>query len=329
MMPSQCGGSCVAMGSSRSWAKNTRRKSMLKNTRCMLCLLATGSVALAPSRLVDVAPLAPSRLFRHATPQPLRAEEEAFLAAISCDGDDEARAQRIYATYGVVRLLEATANADALVRQGTAAGVPADAFGQASRDDRFTILLRGTAEKWVGDGSDSVDDSRGDGILALQAPAVAALLDDDDAAWRRVCGDKRIVSLAEMVVSNPGGKPQNWHYDGVGATAQVALVDVTCVMGPTELVPRVMPAGYVSGRNRLARAVFDVETLLTRAAWALARPFAPWFVDRGLRPATVRLTAPKGSVVVYDSAMFHRGGENRGEAPRPILAIHVRDDPNT
>ena len=48
-----------------------------------------------------------------------------------------------------------------------------------------------------------------------------------------------------------------------------------------------------------------------------------------LRPATVRLTAPKGSVVVYDSAMFHRGGENRGEAPRPILAIHVRDDPNT
>ena len=66
----------------------------------MLCLLATPTFALAPSRLVDVAPLAPSRLFRHATPQPLRAEEEAFLAAISCDGDDEARAQRIYATYG-------------------------------------------------------------------------------------------------------------------------------------------------------------------------------------------------------------------------------------
>ena len=306
MMSSQCCETAVAMGS------------CAKNTRCMLCLLATGSVALAPSRLVDVAPLAPSRLFRHATPQPLRAEEEAFLAAISCDGDDEARAQHIYAKYGVVRLLEATANADALVRQGTAAGVPADAFGQSSRDDRFTILLRGTAEKWVGDGSDVTHDTRGDGILALQAPAVAALLDDDDAAWRKVCGEKRIVSLAEMVVSNPGGKPQNWHYDGVGATAQVALVDVTCPMGPTELVPRVMPSGYVSGRNRLARA-----------AWALARPLAPWFVDRGLRPATVRLTAPKGSVVVYDSAMFHRGGENRGEAPRPILAIHVRDDPNT
>ena len=318
MMSSQCRArAAVAMGS------------CAKNTRCVLCLLATGSVALAPSRLVDVAPLAPSRLFRHATPQPLRAEEEAFLAAISCDGDDEARAQHIYAKYGVVRLLEATANADALVRQGTAAGVPADAFGQSSRDDRFTILLRGTAEKWVGDGSDVTHDTRGDGILALQAPAVAALLDDDDAAWRKVCGDKRIVSLAEMVVSNPGGKPQNWHYDGVGATAQVALVDVTCVMGPTELVPRVMPSGYVSGRNRLARALFDVETLFTRAAWALARPLAPWFVDRGLRPATVRLTAPKGSVVVYDSAMFHRGGENRGEAPRPILAIHVRDDPNT
>ena len=34
-------------------------------------------------------------------------------------------------------------------------------------------------------------------------------------------------------------------------------------------------------------------------------------------------------VVVYDAAMFHRGGANRADVARPILAIHVRPKPVT
>ena len=51
--------------------------------------------------------------------------------------------------------------------------------------------------------------------------------------------------------------------------------------------------------------------------------------SRTLLPATVRLCGAAGDVVVYDAAMFHRGGANRADAARPILAIHVRPKPVT
>ena len=88
--------------------------------------------------------LAPERLFRHGSPQPLRAEEVAFLDLVSCEARDGFEAaSAIYEAHGVVRVLGATGDADAVVRQGTAAGVLADAFGQASRDQgRKRVIQR-------------------------------------------------------------------------------------------------------------------------------------------------------------------------------------------
>ena len=261
----------------------------------------------------------------------LRPEEVAFLDAITCDARDLRQAKTLYKKYGVVRLRKAAANADLLARQATSAGVVADAFGQKRREDRYTIHLRGDARKWQGDGTDSTDDSAGDGRLEHLAPAVADWLDDDERPWRRVCGDSdSVIGLAELVVSLPGGSAQRWHYDGVGATAQVACCDIGVKLGPTELVPRILPPDYVHGRSRVSRGPYDVTTLFSRIGWVFLRPFAAQLIEsRTLLPATVRLCGAAGDVVVYDAAMFHRGGANRAAAARPILAIHVRPKPVT
>ena len=280
--------------------------------------------------------LAPPATQPAAVPRPepqaaLRPEEVAFLDAITCDARDLRQAKTLYKKYGVVRLRKAAANADLLARQATSAGVVADAFGQKRREDRYTIHLRGDARKWQGDGTDSTDDSAGDGRLEHLAPAVADWLDDDERPWRRICGDSdSVIGLAELVVSLPGGSAQRWHYDGVGATAQVACCDITAALGPTELVPRILPPDYVHGRSRAARGPYDLTTLLSRVGWVFLRPFAAKLIkSRTLLPATVRLCGAAGDVVVYDAAMFHRGGANRADAARPILAIHVRPKPVT
>ena len=261
----------------------------------------------------------------------LRPEGGAFLDAITCDARDLRQAETLYEKYGVVRLRKAAANADLLARQATSAGVVADAFGQKRREDRYTIHLRGDARKWQGDGTDSTDDSAGDGRLEHLAPAVADWLDDDERPWRRICGDSdSVIGLAELVVSLPGGSAQRWHYDGVGATAQVACCDISVKLGPTELVPRILPPAYVHGRSRVSRGPYDLTTLFSRIGWVFLRPFAANLIEsRTLLPATVRLCGAAGDVVVYDAAMFRRGGANRAAVARPILAIHVRPKPVT
>ena len=206
-------------------------------------VLAPAAALLAPA----VVPKAQPRVA-------LRPEEVAFLDAITCDARDLRQAEALYKKYGVVRLRKAAANADLLARQATSAGVVADAFGQKRREDRYTIHLRGDARKWQGDGTDSTDDSAGDGRLEHLAPAVADWL-DERRPWRMVCGDDGVghrLGRARRVAAGRGSA-QRWHYDGVGATAQVACCDITAALGPTELVPRILPPDYAHGRSPRAR----------------------------------------------------------------------------
>ena len=110
----------------------------------------------------------------------------------------------------------------------------------------------------------------------------------------------------------------------------MACCDISVKLGPTELVPRILPPDYVHGRSRVSRGPYDVTTLFSRIGWVFLRPFAAKLIEsRTLLPATVRLCGAAGDVVVYDAAMFHRGGANRAAVARPILAIHVRPKPVT
>ena len=96
---------------------------------------------------------------------------------------------------------------------------------------------------------------------------------------------------------------------------------------------RRLPALALAAPQRL---LYDAVTALHAAAWATLRPaldafddatrarIARQLVEAGLTPAVVRLTAEAGCLTLYDSAMVHRGGCNVGDAPRPILAVHLR-----
>ena len=52
-------------------------------------------------------------------------------------------------------------------------------------------------------------------------------------------------------------------------------------LGPTELVPRILPPAYVHGRSRAARGPYDLTTLLSRIGWVFLRPFAAGLIRDG------------------------------------------------
>ena len=122
---------------------------------------------------------------------------------------------------------------------------------------------------------------------------------------------------------------------GVAAAAVAKLLKgERDAMGPTmeALGPALRASALRVGGDALTslqRPFYDVRTAMHGAAWAVLRPlmtreWAVALIEAGLTPAVVRLTAETGTLTLYDSAMVHRGGTNRGSAPRPILAVHMR-----
>lgn len=49
-------------------------------------------------------------------------------------------------------------------------------------------------------------------------------------------------------------------------------------------------------------------------------------IEAGLTPPMVHLTADVGQLTLYDASMIHRGGQNRSDAERPILAVHINKE---
>lgn len=295
-----------------------------------------------------------------------RVEEQAFLeactlppnATVDCIVD-------CFHKWGVVRLPRAVDPkvATALLEEAEDVGLRRNAFGQPSQADRLTLWLCGDDHARAGwQGEAPMDDgtvaTRRE--LSLHGAIYGELL---AVPWLEACErlGARHLALAEAVVSFPGGAAQEWHYDGGGVTLQLALSDVQAVNGPTELTPRALSPGYVAmmmqpdelARRawetvreaplqlpaRAARAwltaidrpLYDAVTGAHALAWAVLRPHvtrqrATQLLERGLLPPVVHLTAEVGLLTAYDAAMIHRGGRNGGDAPRPILAIHMRDE---
>jgi hypothetical protein len=105
------------------------------------------------------------------------------------------------------------------------------------------------------------------------------------------------IARAEVVTSHTGCRDQDWHIDGVhGLTVMLPLTDVGVRQGPTEL--------------------------------DFAHPFVGlWEGDPKVRLPqrsscdTVRTVMPKGSVLLFNANVSHRGSANIGAKERPILVL--------
>ena len=275
----------------------------------------------------------------------LTVDEVAFLDIVTIrnSAGQSARALRndalhTFRQHGVVRIPRSVSRADAaaIVREASeCSSRRRHAFGQPSIRDRFT--------HWLADADGSaVPDS---------AAALRRALDGEWRGWAAELGAPT-VSLAEVVTSLPGGAPQTWHFDGHGVTLQLALCRIGLAEGPTEVRPRAFSESYVDVMTQqaadagvaadpshvaaLARALaervgYELTTAAHEAIWAAARPLlrrreAAEALRRGLLPPppVVRMAAGAGDLTLYDAAMQHRGGANRGATARPILAVHMR-----
>lgn len=117
--------------------------------------------------------------------------------------------------------------------------------------------------------------------------------------WREVvrrCGFDHVARV-EVVTSHVGCRHQGWHVDGArGLTALFALVDVDPRLGPTQMD-------------------FDVPFMdvTTGAKVKGGVPHAPSTVFAG--------AMPKGSLVLFNANVSHRGTANLGASDRPVLVL--------
>jgi len=131
-------------------------------------------------------------------------------------------------------------------------------------------------------------------LRLAEHPAVIALLD-------RVLLPNYLLSTAQSIRLHPGEAAQAWHTDDgfylsprpherpLAISLIWALEDFTADNGATEVIP---------GSHR----------------WGLEHPETHPFTS-------VAAVMPAGSVLLFDAALFHRGGNNRSRATRLALTI--------
>ena len=107
------------------------------------------------------------------------------------------------------------------------------------------------------------------------------------------------IARVEIVTSHPGCRDQGWHTDGShGLTVIFPLVDVDLRKGPTQMDFTIpfnslhIGTGKVGGKKKMKDA-----------------------------PDKARAAMPKGSVVLFNANMSHRGTANLSRAGRPILVL--------
>ena len=135
---------------------------------------------------------------------------------------------------------------------------------------------------------------KGDPFLRLaEHPAVVSLLD-------RVLLPNYLLSTAQSIRLHPGEAAQSWHTDDgfymtprpyartLAITVIWALEDFTADNGATEVIP---------GSHRWATEHPDTRDV-----------------------AAVAAVMPAGSALVFDAALWHRGGENRSPGTRLALS---------
>ncbi|CAE7637324.1 unnamed protein product [Symbiodinium pilosum] len=119
------------------------------------------------------------------------------------------------------------------------------------------------------------------------------------------------IDHVSVLTSSSGSANQSLHPDvhyfkGLSVSVHTALQDVPLSMGPTYFCPC---SGESLAREDWPASAAIKMTILKRRD-CLASPFAPPFTARG-------------TVTIYDGAMFHKGLENGSGRDRPVLKLEV------
>ena len=163
--------------------------------------------------------------------------------------DSVAEATEVFARWGIVcvRNFLSEGEVEELLQGAAKYGVRRNAFGQTSQLDRYTLWI-------AGDGMSEEQERDVTNAMKASVPCLnRAIFRDCEGSWREIT-DKfgyPNLMLAEQVTSQPGGAPQDWHFDGEGVTAQISLVPIGGLNGPTEIQPRPSPHTYMHWANRL------------------------------------------------------------------------------
>lgn len=132
----------------------------------------------------------------------------------------------------------------------------------------------------------------------------------------------------QVINSWPASGTQPWHRDFGCAAVMTPLVDLTALSGPTEFVlcshrlaPALLTRPPAAWLDFSERANQWLGTLLSsgaaRVATYLLAPLRAWLP----LPVAVRGFLSRGSVVVFDCRVLHRGLPNRGAVSRPIVSF--------
>eukprot|EP00933_Yihiella_yeosuensis_P015285 TRINITY_DN13392_c0_g1_i1.p1 TRINITY_DN13392_c0_g1~~TRINITY_DN13392_c0_g1_i1.p1 ORF type:complete len:415 (+),score=80.49 TRINITY_DN13392_c0_g1_i1:178-1245(+) len=119
------------------------------------------------------------------------------------------------------------------------------------------------------------------------------------------------IDHVSVLMSAKGSSNQSLHPDvpyfkGLSVSVHTALRDVTRKMGPTFFCPC---TGEALVREEWPASAAIKMSILKRRE-CLASSFVPEFTKRG-------------TVTIYDGAMFHKGLENESDEDRPVLKLEV------
>mmetsp|Transcript_12918 Transcript_12918/g.36220 ORF Transcript_12918/g.36220 Transcript_12918/m.36220 type:complete len:437 (-) Transcript_12918:313-1623(-) len=313
--------------------------------------LGLGPTRRSPREAVTVAPRAVATdLSLGPDGATLPVDQKAFMELVTAPSVAEAPA--VFGKWGIVRIpsLLSPGEVDTLLREAREHGIRRTAFAQDSPSDRYTLWI-------AGDGM-SDEQLATTKTIKERVPFIErAIFHGDESSWRPVCdgfGYPNLM-LAEVVTAAPGGAPQGWHFDGEGITAQISLVPIGAMNGPTEIQPRPTPRAYMQWMKHLSnqppgesqdemaevlseltteiKMMYDRLTMAHEFAWNTLRPIlgnnvgvAKNIIEAGLTPPVVHMVADPGVLTLYDASMIHRGGQNRGTEERPILAVHINKE---
>jgi len=138
--------------------------------------------------------------------------------------------------------------------------------------------------------------------------------------YERICAAFGFGHIArvEVVTAHCGARNQGWHIDGAhGLTVIIPLVDVDVQKGPTELDFRIAFNNLHSSSGKVKTGPGSGSSSSSSSSGSSCSGSS----SGGVAPSTVHAVMPKGSVLMFNANVSHRGTANISTCDRPILVL--------